>query len=36
VPGDSCTFSEMSAERKNEISHRANALRVFQEKLSEV
>ena len=36
VPGDGCTFSEMSAERKNEISHRANALRVFQEKLSEV
>ena len=36
VPEEGCTFSEMSAERKNEISHRANALRVFQEKLSEV
>ena len=36
VPEDGCTFSEMSAERKNEISHRANALRVFQKKLSEV
>ncbi len=36
VPEEGCTFSEMSAERKNEISHRANALRVFQEKLIEV
>lgn len=33
VPEEGCTFSEMSAERKNEISHRANALRVFQQKL---
>ena len=36
VPEEGCTFSQMSAERKNEISHRANALRVFQEKLMEV
>lgn len=33
VPEEGCTFSEMSAERKNEISHRANALREFQKKL---
>ena len=36
VPEEGCTFSEMPAERKNEISHRANALRLFQTKLTEV
>ena len=35
VPEEGCTFSEMPAERKNEISHRANALRLFQTKLTE-
>lgn len=35
VPAEGCTFSEMSQERKNEISHRANALRLFQTKLTE-
>ena len=36
VPGEGTTFSEMPPERKNEISHRANALRLFQKKLTEV
>ena len=36
VPAEGCTFSEMPAARKNEISHRANALRLFQTKLTEV
>ena len=36
VPGEGCTFSEMPAARKNVISHRANALRLFQTKLTEV
>lgn len=36
VPEEGCTFSEMGAERKNAISHRANALKVFTEKLFEV
>ena len=35
VPAEGCTFSEMAPERKNEISHRANALRLFQLKLTE-
>ena len=35
VPGEGTTFSEMPPERKNEISHRANALRLFQKKLTE-
>ncbi len=35
VPEEGCTFSEMSQTRKNEISHRANALRLFQNKLTE-
>ncbi len=34
VPGEG-TFSQISAQRKNEISHRANALRDFQKKLIE-
>lgn len=36
VPEEGCTFSEMGSERKNAISHRANALKVFTEKLFEV
>ena len=35
VPEEGCTFSEMAPERKNEISHRANALRVFQKMMTE-
>lgn len=35
VPSEGCTFSEMAPERKNEISHRANALRMFQMKMTE-
>ena len=35
VPAEGCTFSEMPQARKNEISHRANALRLFQTKLTE-
>ena len=35
VPAEGCTFSEMPQERKNEISHRANALKQFQIKLTE-
>lgn len=35
VPSEGTTFSCMSAERKNEISHRANALRVLKELLTE-
>ena len=35
VPEEGCTFSTMDAERKNEISHRANALRLFKEKITE-
>ena len=35
VPAEGCTFSEMPPERKNEISHRANALRAFQNKMTE-
>ncbi len=36
VPQEGCTFAELSSERKNEISHRANALRLFQKKVVEV
>ncbi len=36
VPTEGCTFSEMPSDRKNEISHRANALRLFQKKVFEV
>ena len=35
VPSEGCTFSEMPPERKNEISHRANALRAFQKMMTE-
>ena len=35
VPEEGCTFSEMKPERKNQISHRANALRAFQNKMTE-
>ena len=35
VPAEGCTFSEMPPERKNEISHRANALRAFQKMMTE-
>ena len=35
VPEEGMTFSEMPQARKNEISHRANALRLFQTKLTE-
>ena len=35
VPAEGCTFSEMKPERKNKISHRANALKQFQIKLTE-
>ncbi len=36
VPQEGCTFAELSSEQKNEISHRANALRLFQKKVFEV
>ena len=35
VPEEGSTFSEMPPERKNQISHRANALKHFQIKLTE-
>ena len=35
VPEEGCTFSEMPPARKNQISHRANALKRFQIKLTE-
>lgn len=35
VPEEGCAFSEMPPACKNEISHRANALRQFQKKLTE-
>lgn len=35
VPGEGCTFSTMPNTRKNEISHRANALRALKEKITE-
>jgi XTP/dITP diphosphohydrolase len=35
VPEEGTTFSEMPPDRKNEISHRANALKQFQIKLTE-
>ena len=33
VPEEGCTMAELSAERKNEISHRADALKKFKEEL---
>lgn len=33
VPQEGCTFAQLPEGRKNEISHRANALRMFVEKL---
>ena len=33
IPSEGCTMAELTAERKNEISHRAVALRNFVEKL---
>lgn len=33
VPTEGCTFAELKGGRKNEISHRANALKIFVEKL---
>lgn len=33
VPQEGCTFAQMPGERKNEISHRANALKIFVSKL---
>lgn len=35
VPQEGCTFAEMDPEKKNAISHRANALKQFVEKLRE-
>lgn len=35
VPEEGCTFSTMRTERKNEISHRANALRAFKDIITE-
>lgn len=29
IPGEGCTMAQLTAERKNEISHRANALKEF-------
>ncbi len=36
VPGENMTTAEMSAERKNEISHRARSLQIMSKKLKEV
>ena len=36
VPSESMTFSELSADTKNAISHRGNALKVFCEKYREM
>ena len=33
VPSEGCTMAQLTAERKNEISHRANALSKFKEEL---
>ena len=33
VPSEGCTMAQLTAERKNEISHRANALVKFKEEL---
>lgn len=35
VPQEGCTFAQLESERKNEISHRANALKNFVEQLQE-
>ncbi len=35
VPQEGCTFAQMGAARKNEISHRAKALRLFQKEIIE-
>lgn len=35
VPQEGCTFAQLKSERKNEISHRANALKNFVEQLQE-
>ena len=35
VPSEGCTFAQMGAERKNAISHRANALRRLEQMLRE-
>ena len=35
VPQEGCTFAQMGAERKNEISHRAKALGLFQKEIME-
>lgn len=35
IPTEGCTMAELTAERKNEISHRAVALREFVQKLTE-
>lgn len=35
IPAEGCTMAELSAERKNEISHRAVALQKFVEKIQE-
>lgn len=35
IPTEGCTMAELTAERKNEISHRAVALRKFVEKIQE-
>ncbi len=36
VPSQGCTFAQMGAERKNEISHRANALRRLEQMLEDM
>ena len=35
IPREGCTMAQLSPERKNQISHRANALRAFLKKLTE-
>ncbi len=35
IPGENCTMAQLSPERKNEISHRAEALRNFVRKIQE-
>lgn len=36
VPSEGMTYAELTAERKNEISHRGNALKIFSEKYREM
>ena len=36
IPSEGCTMAQLSAGRKNQISHRANALRAFVEKVKEL